>query len=198
MMARPAGAPDHVAAAVAVEALRGADEEEFLAAASASKDLHHPWLQPPDGAVGFAALLARAERSDHESYVVRHAACGGLAGFVNLNNIVHGVFLSAYLGYGAFAGHEGRGLMSLGVGAVVEKAFTELGLHRVEANVQPGNHRSLALVRRLGFAREGYSPRYLYIDGDWRDHERWALRVETWAARRAAAHETVEVPPPAG
>jgi [ribosomal protein S5]-alanine N-acetyltransferase len=48
----------------------------------------------------------------------------------------------------------------------------------VEANIQPGNAPSIALVQQLGFQKEGYSPRYLMVDGDWRDHERWALRVE--------------------
>ncbi len=56
----------------------------------------------------------------------------------------------------------------------VRYAFDTLGLHRVEANIQPGNAPSIALVRRLGFAREGFSPRYLRISGEWRDHERWA------------------------
>lgn len=58
---------------------------------------------------------------------------------------------------------------------VIRRAFGELKLHRLEANIQPGNVASIALVRACGFALEGYSPRYLKIGGRWRDHERWAL-----------------------
>ncbi len=54
-------------------------------------------------------------------------------------------------------------------------AFDDLGLHRLEANIQPGNVASIALVKRLGFKQEGFSERYLKIGGQWRDHERWAL-----------------------
>ncbi len=63
--------------------------------------------------------------------------------------------------------------------------FGELGLHRVEANIQPGNLRSIRLARRLGFEREGFSPAYLMVGGEWRDHERWVLRAEGWAAQQA-------------
>jgi [ribosomal protein S5]-alanine N-acetyltransferase len=61
---------------------------------------------------------------------------------------------------------------------VLRYAFEELGLHRVQANVQPENEASIALVRRAGFRREGFSPRYLFIRGQWRDHEQWVMLAE--------------------
>ncbi len=74
--------------------------------------------------------------------------------------------------------------MREGLELVLGRAFTELGLHRLEANIQPGNHASIALVERCGFVREGFSERYLKVGGRWRDHERWAIRVEQWRAAR--------------
>ena len=70
--------------------------------------------------------------------------------------------------------------MREGLQLVIERAFDELGLHRLEANIQPANERSIALVRGLGFRNEGLSRRYLKISGRWRDHERWALLAEEW------------------
>ena len=102
-------------------------------------------------------------------------ATGELVGAINLTNIVYGVFKSGYLGYFVFKGHEGRGFMKRGLSLVVRHAFRELGLHRLEANIQPSNVSSIALVQSCGFSKEGYSPAYLKIGGKWRDHERWAL-----------------------
>jgi ribosomal-protein-alanine N-acetyltransferase len=98
-----------------------------------------------------------------------------LAGVINLTNIVRGLFQSGYLGYYAVAGNERQGLMGQGLQAVVRHAFKSLKLHRLEANIQPGNVASIALVASCGFRKEGYSPRYLKVGGRWRDHERWAI-----------------------
>jgi len=110
-----------------------------------------------------------------------------LVGVINLNEIVHGSFQSAYLGYYAFHPHAGQGFMTAALAVALLHAFRHLGLHRVEANIQPDNARSLALVKRHGFRREGFSPRYLKLGGRWRDHERWALLREQWRAGRVAS-----------
>jgi ribosomal-protein-alanine N-acetyltransferase len=159
-----------------------ADREEFIAAAQASKAAVLPWVDPPDSRERYAAYLERSARDEFACFLVRHLDCGRLVGFVNINNIVRGGFQSGYLGYAGFVTHAGKGLMSAGVAAVVGTAFGELGLHRLEANIQPANARSLALARRLGFRREGLSPHYLMVDGQWRDHERWAMLADEWPA----------------
>lgn len=160
--------------------------DEFLAAVEASRALHRPWVAPPDTPVAFAAYQRRTARRDHHGFVARARNDGRLAGVVNINNVVLRSFRSGHLGYYAFTGAEGRGLMTEAVALVAAYAFDELGLHRLEANIQPGNVNSSALVRRLGFRLEGFSPDYLFIDGAWRDHERWALLADEFAAGRAA------------
>jgi ribosomal-protein-alanine N-acetyltransferase len=137
-----------------------------------SRALHAPWAEPFTDEAGFDAWLAQTRTGRKLSFLVEWQ--GRLAGVVNLSEITRGALLSAYLGYYALAGCDGQGVMTEGVRQAVAHAFGPLGLHRVEANIQPGNARSIALVRRLGFRLEGFSPRYLYIAGSWRDHERWA------------------------
>lgn len=154
---------------------RPADEAEFIAAARRSRELHHPWLAAPTDPAAYAAYLARIRRRDHSGYLICDRASGEIAGYVNISGILLGALRGGYLGYAAFLPYSGTGHASAGIGLVIEHAFTTLGLHRLEASIQPGNEPSRRVARKLGFRLEGYSPEYLFIDGAWRDHERWAI-----------------------
>jgi ribosomal-protein-alanine N-acetyltransferase len=169
---------------VALRRLTRRDAVEFLAAVRRSRALYGSYANPPSTKERFLATLARQRDPSHEGFVVVTVDSDELVGVINLNEIVRGSFQGAYLGYYAFVPHAGQGLMTEGLSLVMAKAFGELRLHRLEANIQPGNRRSLELVQRLGFEREGYSPRYLKLGGRWRDHERWALLRENWRQRR--------------
>ncbi|WP_329192745.1 GNAT family N-acetyltransferase [Streptomyces sp. NBC_01435] len=172
----------------AIRPFAPADAEEFTGRARESRDLHSPWLFPPGDARAYAAYAGRLiDDPTKAGFLVcergggdgpEGAIEGGIAGFININNIVAGAFRCGALGYGVFAHAAGRGLMSEGLDLVLRYAFGPLGLHRLEANIQPGNEGSLAFVRRAGFRLEGLSPDFLFIDGAWRDHERWAITAE--------------------
>ena len=153
--------------------------DEFLSAARRSRSLHGKWTSAPQTRTDFDIYLKRFRRKTHLGYWVITEE-RELAGVINISEIVRGHFCSAYLGYYAFAPHHGRGYMTRGLGAVLLDAFRKQGLHRLEANIQPGNISSRSLVERLGFRLEGFSPRYLKIAGRWRDHERWAITAEEW------------------
>ncbi len=112
---------------------------------------------------------------------------GAIIGFFNLSHITRGALQSAYLGYAVGKPYAGNRYMREGLDLVLRRAFLELGLHRIEANIQPGNHASIALARGAGFSREGFSRRYLKIGGRWRDHERWAILVDDWRGRARAS-----------
>ncbi|MFE0254014.1 GNAT family N-acetyltransferase [Streptomyces sp. NPDC059010] len=160
------------------------DAAEFTARARESKELHHPWLFPPDSAAAYAAYAGRLiEDPGKAGFLVCAKDDGGdIAGFININNIVEGAFQCGALGYGAFAHAAGRGLMREGLDLVVGHAFGPMRLHRLEINVQPANTASTALARACGFRLEGFSPGMLFIDGAWRDHERWAITAEMRAS----------------
>lgn len=153
----------------------------FLEAARRSRAFLRRWAPPPSTPAAYAAYLRRLRRPTHEGRLVVVRASGELAGVINVSEIVRGALRSAYLGYYAFVPHAGRGYMTEGLGLALRWIFGGLRLHRVEANIQPGNGPSRALARRLGFRREGFSRRYLKVADRWCDHERWALLAEDWA-----------------
>ncbi len=162
------------------------DRDEFVSLMRASHSFHRPWATAPVDDERFLAYLVDAQRPDFDALLVCRHEDRAIIGFFNLSQITRGRLQSAYLGYAAGMPHAGRGYMRAGLELVLRHAFVGLRLHRVEANIQPGNNASLALARGAGFHREGFSPRYLKIGGRWRDHERWALLSEQWRSRVAS------------
>jgi ribosomal-protein-alanine N-acetyltransferase len=161
-----------------------ADRDAFLEMVRESRDLHRPWTYPPERADQFDDLVSRTVRDDFKCLAAVLVEDGDLVGIFTISQIVRGYFQSAYLGYYANARHAGKGLMAEAMALVLDHAFGPLSLHRLEANIQPGNAPSIALARGAGFRLEGYSPRYLLIGGRWRDHERYAITADEHAANR--------------
>ncbi|MCF6743511.1 GNAT family N-acetyltransferase [Blastococcus sp. KM273128] len=121
------------------------------------------------------------QRDDVRAALDRHEAglalpcvvldeAGAVAGRVNLNNVVRGAFQSASLGYWVASASDGRGLATGAVAEMLRRAFTDLGLHRVEAGTLLHNAASQKVLERNGFTRYGLAPRYLRIAGRWQDH----------------------------
>ncbi len=159
-------------------------QSEFLTLERQSRKLHRPWIVAPATTDAYAVYLKRCRRTSVRSFYICIKDGGGLAGVVNITEIVGGLFQSAYLGFYAFAPTNRKGYMRDGLGLVFDRAFGEMGLHRLEANIQPENAASIALVKRLGFRLEGFSPKFLKIGGRWRDHERWAILADEWRKHR--------------
>jgi [ribosomal protein S5]-alanine N-acetyltransferase len=177
--AEPVAPPD--GHRVALRLLARTDRDEFLRLATESRELHRPWTYPPERPEQFDELFARSRREDTVCLLACLRDGGEIAGVLIISQIVRGAFQSAYLGYYAHQRHSGRGYMREAMLQTVAHAFGPLGLHRLEANIQPGNAASIALARSAGFRLEGFSPRYLLIGGQWRDHERYAITADDGA-----------------
>ena len=155
------------------------DKDAFIAAMQRSQVLHHPWVKAPETPQEFSDYFQRYQQDNQKSFLVCDKS-GSIAGVFNISEIVRGLFQNAYLGFYAVTDYDGQGYMSSGLKLLLKEVFKEMGLHRLEANIQPENIRSINLIKNNGFRKEGYSPRYLKIDGEWRDHERWAITYEDW------------------
>lgn len=165
------------------------DDHAYLRANEESRDRLREWN--PVDAYGLKTLVRAASRA-HRTLLIHARERQGdhdLVGKVNVTNIVGGRARSGTLGYDAFDPYAGRGLFAEGLRLAVDLAFAPeplgIGLHRVEANVQPGNVRSAAVLRRLGFRWEGFSPAYLLMPSlrgpdEWRDHDRYAITAPEW------------------
>ncbi len=157
------------------------DIKKLLSLHQRSQDFHFPWVAPPLTERECKNYIARCQNDDFEGLLICHSTDNNIIGVVNLSQNFYRAFQNAYLGYYVDVDFADQGLMSEGITLAINYAFYDLDLHRVEANIQPENRASINLVERLGFTKEGFSRRYLKINGEWRDHERWALTVENWA-----------------
>ncbi len=140
------------------------------------------------------AMHLRGQSDRHRTFLVharRPTGRHGVVGKVNVTSVVRGRLASGSLGYDAYDPYAGAGLFAEGMRLVIGRAFADqpqgMGLHRVEANVQPGNVASAGLLRSLGFRREGHSPRLMWLTGPdgqeaWRDHDTYAITREEWPA----------------
>jgi [ribosomal protein S5]-alanine N-acetyltransferase len=156
------------------------DCQELLSLHQRSKEFHFPWTFPPLNEQECKNYIHRCQNENFEGLMICRSTDNKIIGVANFSQIFYQAFQNAYLGYYDDLDFASQGLMSEGVRLAIDYAFCTLGLHRVEANIQPENIASINLVKRLGFTKEGFSRRYLKINGEWRDHERWAVTVEDW------------------
>lgn len=171
---------------VYIRKVSGSDRKEIIDLAQKSQSLHSPWISPPLTTQMFRLYLRRCKREDSEGIACCLRSTDEIVGIINLNDIVLGSFMSGNLSYYVSAQHGGKGYMTESLNLVVKLAFEEIGLHRVEAAIQPHNKPSINLVKRCGFRYEGLAKDLLFIDGRWRDHERWARSDSRTSLNRSA------------
>ncbi len=147
------------------------------------------WLRPWDATVppgaaarpaSFRALVRRLHRQARAdaTYPFAIEVDGRFAGQVTVNNIVRGSAQFASVGYWLDQQYAGRGVMPRAVALVIDHCFATAGLHRIEVAIRPENSNSLRVVEKLELREVGYAPKFLHIDGEWRDHRIYAVTAE--------------------
>ena len=161
------------------------DYKEFTTLLKKSRRFHRGVVNPFKGRQQFAEYVQSSSAGNTFRFLICRNPDGIIVGGIGLFQIVRLVLQNGAVGYMVGAPFARQGFATEALQLLLRFAFKTLKLHRVEANIQPGNVASIALARRAGFKREGYSPRYLKICGRWRDHERWAILVEDWRRRNS-------------
>lgn len=169
---------------VLVRPLSGRDHDAWRSARQRNAAWLAPWdaTVPPGGSprpTNFRQLVRRVRKQARSGVMLPFAieVDGRFAGQVTVNNIVRGSALFASVGYWLDRDFAGRGVVPRAVALVIDHCFAH-GLHRIEVAIRPENSNSLRVVEKLGIAEVGYAPRFLHIDGAWRDHRLYAITVE--------------------
>ena len=154
------------------------DLKEFASLAKTGAKFHKNLVNPPKDKESFYEYFLRNEKPENSCFLICCFEGEKTAGTVNLSHIFGGDFQNAYLGYYLFVDFTEKGLMTEAIELILKCAFETLKLHRIEANVQPENKDSIAVLQRKRFTKEGFSRKCLKIGGHWRKHQRWAVLVE--------------------
>jgi [ribosomal protein S5]-alanine N-acetyltransferase len=180
---------------VGLRPLRAGDGGEWTAVRQRNVSWLRPWdaTQPPgadDGARTFRAMARDWNRQARYGrmlpFVITYGGAAGagarsrwpLVGQLTVSGMTYGSARWASLGYWVDEQYAGRGIVPTAVAMAADHCWFTLGLHRIEVAIRPENKASLRVVEKLGFRYEGERPRFLHIDGDWRDHRIFALNVE--------------------
>lgn len=123
-----------------------------------------------------SGLRAEARRGRMLPFVID--VDGRFGGQLTIGNVTHGALRSAWIGYWVSGDLTGGGIATGALALGLDHCFGAVGLHRVEATVRPENLASRRVLAKVGFREEGLLKRYLYVDGDWRDHLLVAMTVE--------------------
>ncbi len=155
-----------------IRLLRPADAEELSALHFANRDFLRPFEPARDE--GFYTVERQRERIEQslesDRWMWAIVEDGAIAGLIALNDVLRGALQLANVGYWVARQHNGRGLASAALADVVEFAFGEAQLHRLEAGTQPDNVASQRVLERNGFTKFGYARKLLLVEGEWRDH----------------------------
>ena len=161
------------------------DYEELTALVRKSRRFYGGFIAMPfKNRKQFAEYVKRSPAGDRFRFLICRKSDGVIIGSIGLFHIVRLLLQSGVVGYMVGAPFARQGFATEALRLVLRFAFKTLKLHRIEANIQPDNIASIALVKRVGFKFEGCSPRYLKTRGKWRDHERWAILAEDWRKLR--------------
>ena len=170
---------------VTLRPLAASDADQWRRARQRNAAWLVPWdaTVPPGGEArpaSFKSLVRRLSKQARQgtTYPFAIDVDRRFAGQVTVNNIVRGSAMFASVGYWLDREYAGRGVMPRAVAMVIDHCFTAAGLHRIEIAIRPENSNSLRVVEKLELREVGYAPRYLHIDGAWRDHRLYAVTRE--------------------
>ncbi|MBL8886113.1 MAG: GNAT family N-acetyltransferase [Phycisphaerales bacterium] len=159
------------------------DRAEWVALRESSLDHLLPWeprLKVRSESERWESFFGTSDSEDRQRFLICRNEDARMVGYVGLNGIRHGVLQGCELGYWIGKQFTRKGYMTEALLLAIRHAFGHMKLHRVEANVQPGNTASIGVVKKAGLRFEGIALRFLQIDGKWCDHERWAMTSEEW------------------